>query len=99
MAKKLKFEKQKKREKWNIFNTSSQLFDKDLISGAHIELFSNNQIVVDGCLGVFEYNDIYLKIKLSSGALIINGSGFDIVAFENKMITVKGKINSVEFCV
>ena len=50
-------------------------------------------------MGVFEYRDTYLKLKLNKGAVIICGSGFDITYFENRLITVKGKISSVEFSV
>ena len=99
MGKKLKIESNKKREKWNIWGTGSPILDGDLIKGPHIELFSNNQAVVDGCLGVYEYNDCYLKLKLIKGALILAGNNFDIVTFEGKIMTIKGKIDSLEFCV
>lgn len=99
MSKKLKIEKSKKKEKWNLFNSKVDVIDKDLLTGTHIELFFNNQIVIEGCLGVLEYNDTYLKLKLQKGAIILVGNQFDIVTFENKTMTVKGKINSVEFSV
>lgn len=99
MGKKLKIEKSKKKEKWNVFNVASPVLDKDLLKGAHIELFYNNQAVIDGCLGVYEYNDCYLKLKLENGALILSGKDFDIVTFEERMMTVKGKIDTLEFCV
>ena len=54
LGKKFKIEKSVKREKWNLFNLNSAVLDDDLIKGPHIELFCNNQIVVDGCLGVYE---------------------------------------------
>ena len=98
MGKKLKIEKTGKKEKWNLFKINSTILDNDLIKGPHIELFSNSQIVIEGCLGVYEYNDTYLKLKLTKGALVICGENFDILTFENKMITVKGKISSLEFC-
>ena len=49
-------------------------------------------------MGVYEYNDTYLKLRLSKGALVLCGERFDIVTYEEKTITVKGKINSLEFC-
>lgn len=99
MGKKLKIEKTKRKEKWNLFHIESAVLDDDLIKGPHIELFYNNRIVVEGCLGVYEYNDTYLKLRLKSGAIILCGENFDIVTFENDTITVKGKIASLEFCV
>lgn len=98
MAKKLKIEKSKPKSKWHIFDCGEILEDKDMIREPHIEIFANNRINIDGCYGVFEYKDTYLKLKLKHGALILCGTGFDIVFFENRLITVKGKISSVEFC-
>ena len=98
MGKKLKIERAEKSTKWNLFKMDSAILDNDLIKGPHIELFYNNQAVIEGCIGVYEYNDTYLKLRLSKGALILNGEAFDILTFEDKTITVKGKINSLEFC-
>ena len=98
MGKKLKIERSEKSTKRNLFKMDSAILDNDLIKGPHIELFYNNQVVIEGCIGVYEYNDTYLKLRLSKGALILNGEAFDILTFEDKTITVKGKINSLEFC-
>ena len=98
MGKKLKVERSIKKAKWNLFKIDSATLDNDLINGPQIELFHNNQAVIEGCMGVYEYNDTYLKLRLSKGAVILTGENFDILTFEDKTITVKGKINSLEFC-
>ncbi len=98
MAKKLKIEKSKKRNKWNLIPTD-KIIDGDLMAGPHIEMFGSGKIQIDGCEGVYEYNSDYLKLRLKIGALIICGKDFDILTFENKLITVKGKITTVEFAV
>lgn len=94
MGKKLKIEKKKKKEKWNILKSREDVAE---FTGAHTEIFGNNRISIDGCLGVYEYRDTYLKLKLSKGSVIICGNGFDITCFEGRLITVKGKITSLEF--
>ena len=93
----MKIEKSKKREKLNLFG-SEKVFDTDILKGSHTEIFSNSRIVIEGCLGVYEYNDCYLKLKLTKGALIVSGRDFDISTFEMGTITVNGKITSLEFC-
>ncbi len=98
MGKKLKLETAKKKEKWNLFKIKDSVLEDDLIKGAHIQLYYNNMVVIEGCLGVYEYNDAYLKLRLQKGAVVLSGASFDIVSFEDKTITVKGKINSLEFC-
>ena len=50
-------------------------------------------------MGVSEYSDTYLKLRLPRGALILCGGSFDIVTFEGTAITVRGSISSLEFCV
>lgn len=97
LGKKLKIESGKKKEKWNILKSSDEIIDSDLVKGAHTEIFGNGKISIDGCMGVSEYRDTYLKLKLNKGMVIICGSGFDITHFENRLITVKGKISSLEF--
>lgn len=99
MSKKFKFKSEKPKPKWKLFGCSDDIIDKNLVKGPHIELFGNREIVLEGCTGVFEYSDTYLKLKLSKGALILCGCGFDIVSFEGSTIIVKGRISSLEFCV
>ena len=99
LAKKLKIEKSKSKPKWNILKCADSVLESDMLSGPHIEIFSNTKIILNGCLGVFEYTDSYIKLKLSKGALILCGANFNIAFFENQSITVAGKISSVEFCI
>ena len=98
MPKKFKFKSKKSREKWRLFNYTENFLESN-ISGPHLELFGNREIIVEGCEGVFEYSDNYIKLNLGKGSLILCGMSFDIVTFENSTITVKGKINSLELCV
>lgn len=97
LAKKLKIERSKRREKINLTG-KPELTDGTVISGPHTEIFGNLRLNIDGCLGVLEYKDTYIKLRLHKGTLILCGNGFDIVFFENRLITVKGKISSIEFC-
>ena len=99
MGKKLKIEKGSKKSKFKLFMGGGADFEKALLMGARIELFSNTQAVIEGCKGVIEYNDNYLKLRLSEGAIVLVGDNFDIVSFEEKTICIKGKINSLEFAV
>lgn len=99
MSKKFKFKSDKPKEKWRIFGCSDMQLEPDYVKGPHLELFGNREIIVEGCMGVLEYSDSYLKLRLPKGALTVCGGCFDIVSFEGTTITVKGKISSLEFCV
>lgn len=98
LAKKLKIEKSKRKAKWNIFNCADPPFENEMISGAHIEAFGNSKISIDGCLGVFEYSESYIKLKLAKGYIILCGNNLEVAFFENRLITINGKISSLEFC-
>ncbi len=98
MAKKLKIEKGKKQPRWNLM-PKTDFIDSTMLKSPHIEIFGSGKIEIDGCEGIYEYTDDYLKLRLKNGALLICGSEFDILTFENKAITVKGHIKSIEFCV
>ena len=99
LAKKLKIERQKKKVKWNLFSNLDEVFDNDLLNKTYTEIFSNKKLNIDGCVKVNEYTDTYIKLKLQRGNLIICGSEMQIVFFENNLITVKGELSSIEFCV
>ena len=98
MSRKIKYSKgEKKKQRWNL--RVGTMENANRLLGSRIEMFSNREISVEGCEGVLEYNDCYLKLNLNKGALIIFGSEMDITAFEGRSITVSGKISSIEFCV
>ncbi|MBO4467861.1 MAG: YabP/YqfC family sporulation protein [Clostridia bacterium] len=67
-------------------------------SNSRIELFSNRELILEGCLGVTQFNDNYIKLSLKGGSLILYGRDFDISGFSEKTITVRGFIESIEFC-
>lgn len=98
MAERLKIEKSKQKSKWNIFAIEN-INKTQMIIGPRTEIIGNQSITVEGCLGVLEYKSSYIKLRLSKGALILCGSKFDITFFENRLITVKGEISSIEFCI
>lgn len=87
----------KKKSKWKLGGFSEDETARENIGSARIEICGNTRITVDGCLGVYEYRDTYLRLRLTKGTAILCGIGFNIVFFENRQITVKGKISSVEF--
>lgn len=95
MSKRFKFISKKKKGKFNLFGIENN----NEIGGAHIELFSNKEISIDGCCGVFDYAEDYIRLNIGKGSVMLCGKNFDIVYFENQQITVKGNISSLEFCV
>lgn len=99
LARRFIFPSNKNKHKLNLFENPDDFYDNEIIKGAQIQLFSNRRIIVDGCHGVFEYADDFIRLSLGKGSLLLFGKDFDILAFEGRLITVKGNITSIEFCV
>ena len=98
MSRKLKIDSESnKKTKWSL--TTSAINSSERFRGSRMEIISNCEICVEGCLGVLEYTDAYIKLNLCKGAVIILGSCLDISYFEGNTITVRGKLSSLEFCI
>ena len=98
MGKKYKIEKNSKKTKWNLRVTDKSQ-SPSFLSTSRIEILGNNILTLEGCHGVIEYTDTYIKLRLSKGYLILCGNEFYITLFENKLISINGSFSSVEFCV
>ncbi len=66
--------------------------------GAHIELFSNKEAIIDGIRGVLEYNDCYIKLNTGKGTLEFSGSMLEISSLDAEGLIICGKIEKIEFC-
>lgn len=69
---------------------------EDIVKG-NIELFGNNQIIVDGCKGVIDYNEDFLKLDLGKIILKVTGRNLVIDSYIYEQVDLKGEIVSVEF--
>ena len=96
---KFKFTSAKKDKAIKIFGCAKTVESAKKFSGAKIEMLSNREVSVDGCRGIGEYNDIYIKLKIIGGMLTITGKSLFIPVFDRPLITVTGEISSIEFSV
>lgn len=69
---------------------------EDIVKG-NIELFGNKQIIVDGCKGVIDYNEDFLKLDLGKIVLKVTGYNLVIDSYIYEQVDLKGEIVSVEF--
>lgn len=96
---KFKFKSSKAKRKINFIETKSSLINSQMITGAHFEIFSNREIVLEGCRKILDYTNEYIKLQLEKGTVIICGQKLQIVNFEAENILIKGLISNIEFCV
>lgn len=90
--------KTKKKDKINLIKDSDDILNSEFLLGSHIEIYSNKKILIEGCLGIIEYQKNLIKLRLKKGFLTLGGSDFLVLSFDNIKIDIKGNIQSLEFC-
>jgi sporulation protein YqfC len=70
---------------------------KDENVKGNIELFGNRRVIVEGCKGVIDYSEDFLKLDLGNIALKIVGKNLVIDSFIYEELDLKGEIVLVEF--
>lgn len=63
----------------------------------HIELFSNREVNIEGCLGIIEYNSSLIKLNCRGMSVKFNGDNLCISNMNDGLACVTGTIVSVEF--
>ena len=60
-----------------------------------VELHSNHEITVSGCVGVVEYGEENLFIETISGCIRVCGKCLSLDSFQNDILIISGKITSI----
>lgn len=96
MGKKFKF-KSSKQKRMNLIKNRSDEAHDNLITGFRIEILSNIELIIDGCTGILDYNEDYIKLKLKRKCVLIFGSSLSVLSFEEEHIKIGGILFSLEF--
>lgn len=62
-----------------------------------MEIHSNYELIVTGCIGIVDYNDCSVMIETISGRIKISGRCLCINIFRGDLMSVNGMILSVSF--
>ncbi len=87
-----------KRNRFNFISEKNEIFNTEILSSVHTEIFSNKKIIIEGCKNIIDYKENYIKIKFKKGFFNIMGNDFVITDFNEDKIEIKGNILSIEFC-
>ncbi len=98
MSKKIRLGKRQIKNKINLFKEAVDFPAGALEKGANITLFSNKEAVIDGCYGIIEYSDCFIKLSIGNQVIALTGCDFDIFDYTDCSITVRGFIKGLEFC-
>ena len=63
----------------------------------HIELLGNREVTVDGCKGILEYDDGFIRLNLGKTVLRLTGRDLMITALSDRTAVIEGYILSIEF--
>ena len=83
----------------SIKRNLTSLSDDMLPSGVRIESFSNKEAIVEGCKGILEYSDTYMKLNIGGGNVGFLGVGLYAHSYSNETLVIKGEIKNIEYCV
>ena len=62
-----------------------------------VVLYGNKQAIIEGCKGVVDYSEEFLKLDLGKLVLKISGRDLVIESYVYEELELKGEIVSVEF--
>lgn len=66
---------------------------------SHMEINGNQEVIVDGCSGVLEYNTDVVRIKTGKLVVRFTGRGLVIKCLTADSLVVTGYLTGIEFCV
>lgn len=62
-----------------------------------ITMLGNKQLLVENHKGIIEYTPSLVRIKLSQGELIVNGSGLTLGNFQAEQILIEGTVREIQY--
>lgn len=62
-----------------------------------IEIISNREINIEGCLGIVEYNDTFVSVNCKVFLINISGFGLCIRSDNKDSILISGEIAGINF--
>lgn len=98
MSKRIRLGKRQIKNKISLFSKAVDFPIDAFGKGANITLFSNKEAVIDGCYGIIEYSDCFIKLSIGNQIIAFTGCDFDVSDYTDYSITIRGVIKGLEFC-
>lgn len=71
----------------------SNTFDKMF----QLEMFGNSEAIIEGCVGIAEYSETFVKLKIPKGYIKFLGRNLSMNFYTQTSVMVEGFILSIEF--
>jgi len=56
-----------------------------------------NEVEINGCRGLIDYEDEYIRLRLCDCTLLVGGSSLTLKTYYGNQMVIAGKINRLEF--
>lgn len=88
---------EKPKEKKTLVGALLQMPQTPLAQLSQIELMSNREALVDGCKGVVEYNEDFIRLNLGSMMVRFCGRSLQLRSMSEQSVVIEGFIQSIDF--
>ena len=79
------------------FAKSIDLPEEITMSGSHVEIIGQSNVVIENTKGILKYEDAHIKISLGKKNISVFGQNLVMKNFIDQTIIVSGKISGIEF--
>ncbi|MGN0660856.1 MAG: YabP/YqfC family sporulation protein [Oscillospiraceae bacterium] len=81
-----------------FFDKKIRELDNRLPKGDTLVQISNNEeVVIEGCIGVEEYDENIICLRLTKQKAVISGTDLQMETYLSGLVAIRGRIHSVEF--
>ncbi|MEG1886514.1 MAG: YabP/YqfC family sporulation protein [Oscillospiraceae bacterium] len=98
-GKKIKINTSSKKNPIRLFSKALEIPPCMTGAGVKIETVSNKEASVEGCRGITEYYDNFIKINIGCGTVCFSGENLHIYSYNDQVALIKGIIKNIEYCI
>lgn len=62
-----------------------------------LEMLGNRELIIDGCKGIVDYGENYIKLNTGTVMTGVCGDGLLIKSFDNEIAVISGEITEISF--
>ncbi len=82
---------------WEVLVGKLELPGEIIMGLPLLALGGNRRLYIESHLGLIEYSDTIIRLRVKQGQVIIIGKGFFIEELQEKEVLASGKIQRIEF--
>lgn len=86
-----------KKEKRSFIGTLLELPQAPQTPLSQIELLSNREALIDGCKGVLEYNEKFVRLSLGNMTVRFCGRNLQLRSMSEECVAIDGFLQSIDF--